>query len=187
MSRKTIYSISLALMVLTATHRIAHAGPEQVMTEKIDTSMSENSKVGIMPASLKSFVSGSYQQILANNTGHPFLLALWSVNCVSCMKDLALLNQIHKEQPKLKIILLATDDLSAGEEIHQILEKIDLSDLENWVYAEENTQKLNFEMDPKWYGEIPRTYFFDAAHQREGVSGVLSKKDYETRIKKILP
>jgi len=80
------------------------------------------------------------------------------------------------------MIMLATDDLSASEQISNILEKSALATLENWVYADENTQKLQYEIDPKWYGELPRTYFFNAAHQREGISGVLSRQDYEARL-----
>jgi hypothetical protein len=133
-----------------------------------------------------AFTSGSYQQLLANNANQPFMLVIWSVNCSSCLKDMALLSSIHKNRPELKMVMLAADDLSASEQIQQILEKNQLSDIENWVYAEENTQKLQFEIDPKWYGELPRTYFFDKAHQRAGVSGVLSKEDYEAMFAKIL-
>jgi hypothetical protein len=99
---------------------------------------------------------------------------------------MALLNGIHKAHPDIKMIMLATDDLSASADISKILEKSDLATLENWVYADENTQKLQYEIDPKWYGELPRTYFFNAAHQREGISGVLSRQDYETRLATIL-
>jgi len=135
----------------------------------------------------QAFISGSYKKILANNIKQPFLLAIWSVNCVSCMKDLALLRDIHKQKPALKIILLAADELSASAQIHGILAKLQLTDLENWVFADGNDQKLRFEIDPKWYGEIPRTYFFNAAQQRVGISGVLSKGRYEEMIAKILP
>ncbi|WP_019866196.1 TlpA family protein disulfide reductase [Methylovulum miyakonense] len=134
----------------------------------------------------QAFISGSYKQILANNTKQPFLLAIWSINCVSCMKDMALLRDIHKQKPALKIILLAADDLSASAQIHGIFEKLQLTDLENWVFADDNDRKLRFEIDPKWYGEIPRTYFFDAAQQRTGVSGVLPKAKYDAMIGKIL-
>ncbi|MFU8790212.1 MAG: hypothetical protein ACNA7G_14370 [Methylobacter sp.] len=61
-----------------------------------------------------------------------------------------------------------------------------LSGIENWVYANENTQKLQFEIDPGWYGELPRTYFFDSSHQCTGVSGTLSKADYDEMFGKIL-
>ncbi|MGZ8224610.1 MAG: TlpA family protein disulfide reductase [Methylobacter sp.] len=135
---------------------------------------------------LNSFTSGSYQQILANNANRPFMLVIWSVDCSSCLKDMALLSSIHKSRPELKMIMLATDDLSATGQIQQILEKNQLSGIENWIYAEDNTQKLQFEIDPTWYGELPRTYFLDAAHSRAGVSGVLSKEDYETMFTKIL-
>ncbi|HEY8034293.1 MAG TPA: hypothetical protein VIF37_01745 [Methylobacter sp.] len=133
-----------------------------------------------------AFTSGSYQQILASNVGQPFMLVIWSVNCSSCLKDMALISSIHKSRPELKMIMLAADELSATEQIQQILEKNQLSDIENWVYAEENAQKLQFEIDPKWYGELPRTYFFDKTHQRTGVSGVLSKEDYDAMFAKIL-
>ncbi|NOT11799.1 MAG: hypothetical protein HOP23_08215 [Methylococcaceae bacterium] len=136
-------------------------------------------------ATLKPFASGSYQQLLASNSNTPFMMVIWSVTCSSCLKDMALLNAIHKSKPELKIIMLTTDDSSDSVQIQQILEKNQLAALENWIYAEENTQKLQYEIDPKWYGELPRTYFFDRTHQRTGVSGVMSKDDYEDQIAKI--
>ncbi len=136
--------------------------------------------------SLRPFVAGSYKQILSQNANQPFVLTLWSITCPSCLKDMALINELHKAHPKLKIILLTTDDLSAGEQVSNILSKSDLASLENWVYADENTQKLQYEIDPKWYGELPRTYFFDASHQRTGISGVISKQDYEAQLASIL-
>lgn len=135
---------------------------------------------------LNAFAAGSYQQILASNANQPFMLVIWSVNCSSCLKDMELLSNIHKSRPELKMIMLAADDLSVTEQIQQILGKSQLSGIDNWVFAEENTQKLRFEIDPKWYGELPRTYFFDKTHQRTGVSGVLSKEDYDAMFAKIL-
>jgi hypothetical protein len=133
-----------------------------------------------------AFSSGSYQQLLTRHDHQPFMLVVWSVNCPSCLKDMALLNSIHQSRPELNIIMLAADELAATEQAQKILEKNQLSELESWIYAEENTQKLQFEIDPKWYGELPRTYFFDKAHQRTAVSGVISKDEYETMFAKIL-
>lgn len=138
------------------------------------------------PYELAAFKSGSYRQILANNAKHPFMLVVWSIDCPSCLKDMALLSRIHRNRPELKIIMLAADDLSAANQIQQIVHKNRLSGIEHWVFADENTQKLRFEIDPKWYGEIPRTFFFDKAHQRTGISGVLSKEDYDAMFAKFL-
>jgi len=135
---------------------------------------------------LKEFKPGSYQQLLTANQQQPFMLVIWSITCSSCLKDMALLNTVHKHYPKFKIIMLATDDASANEQIQQILTKNQLTGLENWRFADENSQKLQYEIDPKWYGELPRTYFFDKSQQRQGVSGVLQKADYDEMITKLL-
>ncbi len=135
---------------------------------------------------LKPFAPGSYQQLLDSNANKPFMLVIWSITCSSCLKDMALLNKMHKAHPNINMVMLATDDASATEQIQQILAKNELTGLENWLFADENAQKLRYEIDPKWYGEMPRTYFLDKTHEREGISGVLSKEDYESRFKKIL-
>jgi len=145
-----------------------------------------NGSVQAEPSNLEPFTTGSYQKILTNHANQPFMLVVWSITCSSCLKDMALLSHIHQKRPELKIIMLATDDISEADQIKPILEKNQLSGLENRVYADENTQKLQFEIDPKWYGELPRTYFFDKTHQREGISGVLSEADYEARLSQIL-
>ena len=137
-------------------------------------------------SALLSFTAGSYQKILENSAERPFMLVVWSIDCPSCLKDMDLLNTIHQQRPELKIVMLAADDLSASQQIQQILEQHQLAELENWVFADENAQKLRFEIDPRWYGELPRTYFFDATHQRTGVSGVLSEQDYNDMFAKIL-
>jgi thiol-disulfide isomerase/thioredoxin len=138
------------------------------------------------PAILKPFVAGSYQQLLDSNANKPFMLVIWSITCPSCLKDMALLNKMHKAHPNINMVMLATDDASATEQIQQILAKNELTGLENWLFADENPQKLRYEIDPKWYGELPRTYFLDKQHEREGISGVLSQEDYESHFKYFL-
>lgn len=137
-------------------------------------------------ATLKPFASGSYQQLLDSNTNKPFMLVIWSITCSSCLKDMALLNKMHKMHPEINMVMLTTDDASATDDIQKILAKNELTGLENWLFADENPQKLRYEIDTKWYGELPRTYFLNKKHEREGVSGVLSQVDYETSFKKIL-
>lgn len=136
--------------------------------------------------SLKPFVSGSYQQLLTTNTNHPFMLVVWSVTCSSCLKDMALLNSLHKSKPDLKIVMLSTDGTEVSQQVKNILQKNELATVENWNYADENAAKLQYEIDSSWYGELPRTYFFDKRHQREGISGVLTEADYLKHFEKIL-
>ncbi|NBV76125.1 MAG: hypothetical protein EBR59_09260 [Methylococcaceae bacterium] len=136
-------------------------------------------------AAIKPFGSGSYQQILQAHDKQAFMLILWSLDCPTCIKDMELLNHIHKSRPELTIVMIATDELSASSEIQTLLSKYQLSDLENWVFADDNSQKLRYEIDPGWYSELPRTYFFSANHQREGVSGALTLEQYQARFVKL--
>ncbi len=135
---------------------------------------------------LKHFVPGSYQQLLNNNTDKPFMLAIWSTTCSSCLEKMSLLNELQKSRPEINIVMLATDDVSAADQIQTVLTKNQLTDLENWVFAEENAQKLRYEIDPRWFGELPRTYFLNKKHERHGISGALSHEDYEKIFKVIL-
>lgn len=134
---------------------------------------------------IKPFTTGSYQQILMNNANQGFMLIIWSLDCSTCIKDMELLSTIHKTHPKLKIVMLSTDEPSTFAEIQKLLDKYRLADIENWVFADDNSQKLRYEIDPGWYSELPRTYFFSATHQREGVSGALKAEDYQERLSKM--
>lgn len=131
---------------------------------------------------LQPFVDGSYQQILSAHEGRPLVLVIWSLTCSSCLKEMRSLNAWRQSTPDLEMILLSTDDISEQDEVLQMLRKHELDGLENWIFADENAQKLRFQIDPRWYGELPRMYFFNAKHEREGVSGVLSEQQYRERI-----
>jgi thiol-disulfide isomerase/thioredoxin len=134
---------------------------------------------------LNEFKTGSYRQILDNQAGKPFVLIIWSLTCPSCIKDMELLDELHKKNPQLAFVMLSTDEPPDAKEIKDLLEKHRLADVENWVFADDNAQKLRFEIDPTWFGEMPRTYFFDNIHNRTGISGVLSRQDFAERIARI--
>lgn len=136
-------------------------------------------------AAIKPFNPGSYQQILAASADQPLMLAVWSVDCPSCLKDMEILSKIHEKRPALKIVMLATDDAEALPEIQRIIDSHKLSGLENWAFASDNPEKLRYEIDPAWYGELPRTYFFDAAHQREAKSGAMTLEQFEAQFSKM--
>lgn len=136
-------------------------------------------------ANLKHFASGSYQQLLKNYADKPFVLMIWSIHCSSCLKKMPELSELRKNMPDLNLIMLATDDISATDQVNSILNNNELSQTDNWIFAEANPQKLRYEIDPKWYGEVPRTYFLDKNHQRIGISGSVPPNTLETMLKNI--
>jgi len=135
--------------------------------------------------SIKTFNSGSYQQILSEHNGKPFMLAIWSIDCPSCLKDMAVLRAIHEKHPDLELVMLSTDEPIALPEVKDILSKHQLTGLKNWIFGTDDAQKLRYEIDPRWYGELPRTYFFTASHSRVGKSGILKIEELEEQIANI--
>ncbi|MGH8608413.1 MAG: TlpA family protein disulfide reductase [Gammaproteobacteria bacterium] len=125
------------------------------------------------------FVSGSLSTILATHEKEAFLMALWSLDCPPCREELALLGEIHRENPWLRLVLISTDDGSQAETAQEVLHESGLDNVESWIFGEPNAQRLRYEIDAAWYGELPRSYFYAANHKRVSVSGALKPQHLE--------
>lgn len=135
---------------------------------------------------IKSFKKDSYQQILNHYKDQPWVLILWSVTCSSCLSEMGLIQQIHQQNPKLNIIMVSVDGPEFYQEMAQIIQQEKLTTIEHWGFAEDNSPALRYVIDSRWYGELPRTYFFDREHHKTGVSGVLSHQQYDVKISGIM-
>lgn len=127
----------------------------------------------------KPFMAQSLKAIEAAHAGEAFLLVLWSVTCAPCFAELALLSQALAADPQLPIVLVATDPPAMRDEVEAVLADYNLLPYAGWQFAEAMAEKLRFHIDPDWYGELPRSYVYDAAHQRQGHSGALSAEQLQ--------
>jgi len=134
---------------------------------------------------LKPFLSTSFQQILDSQPGQPLMLTIWSKTCTICMQKMPLLSELKKTWPTIHMITLSTDDIADSEQIRGILLQHGLETAENWIFADSNAQKLRYEIDPRWFGELPRTYFIDKTRQRKGISGGLTREQYEAIFREL--
>ncbi|HJX16783.1 MAG TPA: TlpA disulfide reductase family protein [Acidiferrobacterales bacterium] len=130
-------------------------------------------------AELKPFVAGSMQQIRAAHAGRPFVLALWSLTCSHCQEELAQLGALQRRHPQLNVVLISTDTAEDAEALTATLARHGLARAEAWVYADAFAERLRFEIDPRWGGELPRTYLFDRAHAVTARSGALAPAELE--------
>ncbi len=144
-----------------------------------------NHPVVAASAQLNTFTHGSYQHLLSQYQGKPFVLIVWSTTCPSCLKEMPLIKKLHQAHPSINLVMLTVDDAQAITQINQVLEQHQLTALPQWVFNEDNSEKLRFEIDPSWYGELPRTYFFDAHHQRTAISGVLPAEEFAAILTQI--
>ncbi|MDE2583822.1 MAG: TlpA family protein disulfide reductase [Betaproteobacteria bacterium] len=125
---------------------------------------------------MRPFVAGSLQQIVAAHAGKPFLLGFWSLDCVHCGDELALLQRLHKDHPNLALVLVATDGEMDWSGLQAHLQAAGLGQTEQWVFADAMPERLRQEIDRHWYGELPRTYLYGRDGRATAVSGVLSAK-----------
>ncbi len=132
---------------------------------------------------IKPFVRGSYQQIIAARQGKPFIISFWSLSCTHCMDEMAMLKKLSKKYPKLDLVLVSTDTPEEIKLVAATLEKVSPRSAETWIFADSYGDRLRFEVDKQWYGELPRTYFFNAKNEVTAISGKLEQKEVEQWIK----
>lgn len=107
----------------------------------------------------------SYQQ--------PTVVMLWSSDCTHCKKNLSMLSAMLQSKKKMRVITVAVEPESAA--LAPILDRNKMPD-ERYAYGSENPDAIAYAIDPNWAGELPRTYLFNGAGRKEGVSGVLTEQ-----------
>jgi len=131
---------------------------------------------GAVFADHQPFTTDSLRQIEQQYAGEPFLLVIWEINCFPCREELELLGKLKQLHPEMNLSLLATDDISRITEIAIILKDNQLDQVDSWIFADPNIERLRYSIDPEWFGELPRNYFYDADSSRFGVSGRITEE-----------
>ncbi|MBI4938877.1 MAG: TlpA family protein disulfide reductase [Nitrosomonadales bacterium] len=131
----------------------------------------------------RPFVRGSYERIVASHTGKPFIVSFWSLTCTNCREDLSMFGKLARKYPGFNLVLIATDSPDQNKEIEQTLQRYRLERAESWVFADSYAERLRFEVDKEWYGELPRTYFYDARGHAVALSGTLDHAQTERWIR----
>jgi len=124
---------------------------------------------------IRPFTAQSFTQIKAERDGQAFVLALWSVDCPPCMVELDLLGRTLEQHPEIPLVLVATDAIALRADAEDFLQDYALDDMTSWMFADDYAAPLRFSIDPQWFGELPRSYYFDADHQFEAHSGIMTE------------
>lgn len=125
---------------------------------------------------LRSFEPQSVEQIAARHKGKPFVVLVWSMDCEFCQHSLDVLSKARAANPGFDIVTITTDPLSDGalsQMVRQRLSGIDLL-ADAWSFGSMAPERLRHAIDPRWRGEKPRSYWYDAQGQRVAYSGVIT-------------
>jgi hypothetical protein len=128
---------------------------------------------------LRPFDTGTAAALGKTYAGRPYILALWSVTCEPCRQDMPHWGPLQRRHPGVPILLVATDPPSDRALVEKMLAQYDLGRVERWMFADDYVERLRYAIDPRWRGELPRTYLVDAARRTEAISGVVDPAKLE--------
>ena len=114
----------------------------------------------------------------------PLIISFWSIDCPYCIDDLKKLGKALSKNANVKLITVCVDGKESAKKAERILSQANLPKHEQYQYAEVDEDRLRYNIDPAWYGELPRTYFYDAAHQVTPLSGKISNSFLDKWLKK---
>ncbi|WP_068635389.1 hypothetical protein [Thauera butanivorans] len=127
-------------------------------------------------AAAEHFVAMDRSQaaMLADPKAHtaPTVVALWSMDCAYCKKNLALLAALARGNPRLRLMTIATEPVV--EAAAELLDRLAVAG-PRYAYGNEAPEALAHALDARWRGELPRTLLFDGHGGRVGVSGVIDE------------
>lgn len=141
----------------------------------------------LLAATPKPFITGSIAEIQASQGEAPMIVSFWSIDCPPCYKELLIWRDLSKRLPQLKLVLVSTDELDAQAEVMDVLQQKGVAQLESWQFADTYTQRLRYEIDKSWYGELPCSYFYSPAGQVEAVSGLVEQSKIEQWLAQFYP
>lgn len=127
-------------------------------------------------ASLKAFEPQSVEQITASHKGKPFVVLVWSMDCEFCQHSLDVLSKARADNPSFDIVTITTDPLSDAALSQMVKKRLSGIDLlaDAWSFGAQAPERLRYAIDPRWRGEKPRSYWYDAQGQRVAYSGVIT-------------
>jgi len=122
------------------------------------------------------FDKQAWQNIKQQNLNEKWIAVFWSLECPPCFKELKTISSMIKINPQLKLVLINTDaDNEMKGQMEEVINKYQLNDLTLLHFDDEQASHSRYIVDPTWYGELPRSYFFNKKGQSQGRSGLVNK------------
>lgn len=125
---------------------------------------------------LQPFESDSLARIVQKQKGKPFVLFVWSLECEYCQASLKVLSREKRKRKDLTVVTLSTDALNDPEAAALMQQRLISLGLTGnaWAFGEAPAEQLRYAIDPKWHGEMPRSYWYTAQGEKVAYSGVLT-------------
>jgi thiol-disulfide isomerase/thioredoxin len=123
-----------------------------------------------------AFSAEQFEKVRQQYKGQKWMVLMWSLDCPPCFKELAYVAKLKKQNPQLPVVLINADgDAQLSVEREALIAKYGLHGLINLHFVDGKASQGRFALDPSWYGELPRSYFYQADGTRKAKSGLVSE------------
>lgn len=135
----------------------------------------------IHAAEPQPFERGSWSKLMTAHEGQPTIVHLWGLTCAPCLVELPHWARLQKERPDMRLVLVAADPVpQPPARVEDMLTRTGLGKTESWSFADRFNERLRYEIDPSWSGELPRTLMIDRQGKVTTLSGVADLADVKT-------
>lgn len=129
---------------------------------------------GSAVAETRPFGNGSWRDLTDAHAGRPLIVHFWSLSCAPCLADLPNWGALRRQRPDLDIVLVATDPVAQASSIDRVLARSGLGDAPSYAFHTDFVDKLRFEIDRRWRGELPFTRLVAPDGSARSVTGGLA-------------
>lgn len=105
----------------------------------------------------KPYGRGDFAKIVQAHAGKPLILHYWSVTCPPCLAELPQWKKLVDARKEIDVVFVNTDDEDDRARAAARLEKVGLANVAHYGFADSFVEKLYFEADKSWRGEMPFT------------------------------
>lgn len=130
---------------------------------------------------LRPFGRGSWDQILRDHHGRTLAVHFWSLTCAPCIAEMPEWARLAREG-KVTVVLVATDPIEEAPRLASMLKRKGVEHLENWAFADPFAERLRFEVDRRWRGELPMTRLVQSDGRAESHVGGIAGSDLGARL-----
>ncbi len=119
------------------------------------------------------YARGTFAELRQAHEGRPLLVHFWSVTCAPCIAELSDWARLAAQKKGLNIVFVNVDGESDRVKAGARLEKAGLAGALHYGFADDFLDRLFFEVDRIWRGELPFTALIDANGRVVTAAGLL--------------
>lgn len=110
---------------------------------------------------LRTFHPDAFKEIILQAGTKPLVVLIWSLDCSYCLSSFQALAKAKATQD-IEVATIATDPFNDAEARQLISQKLQAGGLTGpaWAFGPWPSARLRYAIDPKWRGELPRSYWY---------------------------